>query len=117
MYAMKATDTKCSRMTLNHFFSDRRQNTIPRIRLAVLAGKFENKLALHEEISNTLLLVDPESGAILKLGSSLMNSVKDLKDRLTGAGRSAADLYRLKTGVFKFLSPPLFLSAANGRRT
>lgn len=93
-------------MTLNHFFTDRRQNYIPRIRLAVLAGKFENKLALHEEISNTLLLVDPESGAILKLGSSLMNSVKDFKDRLTGAGRSAADLYRLKSGTLNVVWIP-----------
>ena len=99
MYVMKATDSKCSRMTLNHFFDTRRQTAIPRIRLATLAGKCENILALHEELSNTLLLVDPESGAVLRLGSNLLDSVKDFKDRLTGAGRSSAELYRLKTGV------------------
>ena len=99
MFVMKGSDSKCSRITLNHFFDSRKQNSIPRIRLAPLAGKFENILALHEEVSNTLLLVDPASGTVLRLGSSsLLDSVKDFKDRLTGAGRSAADLYRFKNG-------------------
>ena len=68
-------------------------------RLTPLGGKFENILALHEEVSNTLLLVDPVAGSVLKLDSSnFLSSVKDFKDRLTGAGRSAAEVYRLKTG-------------------
>lgn len=99
MYVMKGIDNKCSRLTLNHFFDTRRQNLIPRIRLASLSGRFENIVALHEEVSNTLLLVDPTTGTVLRLGSSnLLDTVKEFKDRLTGAGQSAANLYRLKTG-------------------
>ena len=99
MYVMKAIDNKCIRLNLNHFFDTRRQNLIPRIRLTTLAGKFENIVALHEEVTNTLLLVDPTTGTVLRLGSSnLLDSVKEFKDRLTGAGQSAANLYRMKTG-------------------
>ena len=46
------------------------------------------------KVTGALVLVEPTSGSILpvKLGSGVLDSVKDLKNRLTGIERAAMEM-------------------------
>ena len=85
LYTMTPNGDKFKNFTLNHFFDTRRQNLIPRLKITALGGKFNRVLAIHDEVTNNLVLAEPDSGTIIPITmSSVFDSVKDLKDRLTG---------------------------------
>ena len=62
LYSMQPNSDKFRSFTLNHFFDTRRQNLIPRLKMAALGGKFSRVLAVHDEVTNQLVLAEPDSG-------------------------------------------------------
>jgi hypothetical protein len=100
LYSMKAVDNKMSRLTLNHYFdisarsggggnSGWKTNIIPRIKMAPLGGRFANVLAIHDEVSNNLVLVEPESGSVISVNiggnAGIMQPVKEIVKRISGS--------------------------------
>ena len=96
---MKPLSAELSRITLNPFFDNAsrggngtwRANTLPRIKMSPLAGRFGSVLAVHDEVSNNLVLVEPQSGKVISLrsgsaGSGWLNPVRDLVTKKIGAG-------------------------------
>ena len=67
---MTALSDKLTRINLNHLFdrSSRdggrggsyRTRKMPRLKLSPLGGKFANVIAVHDEVSNGLVLVEPK---------------------------------------------------------
>ena len=81
----QASGDSYTSMTLNHFFDTKRQNLIPRPKMTPLGGKYERILAVYDEVTGNLVLVDPDSGTVLPVPmNTVYDSVKDLKNRLTG---------------------------------
>jgi len=86
LYSMKTVGDKFSSMTLNRFFDTRRHNIIARPKMVPLGGRFKNILAIHDEVTGSLVLAEPGSGGVIpvKLGGTVLDSVKELKQRFTG---------------------------------
>merc|ERR1719369_678216 len=85
LYSMQANVDKFTSFTLNHFFDTKRQNIIPRPKMAPLGGKYEGILSIYDEVTGALVLADPESGTVLPITiNTIYDSVRDLKDRMTG---------------------------------
>ena len=83
---MQANSDKYKSFTLNHFFDTRRQNLIPRLKMAALGGKFSRVLAIHDEVTNNLVLAEPDTGIVIPITmpNNIIDTVKDMKDKLTG---------------------------------
>ena len=85
LYTMKPLSDELTRITLNHFFDQGsrgqgswRANVLPRIKLTPLGGKFASVLAVHDEVSNNLVLVEPQSGNVISVrpgGSSWLPQI------------------------------------------
>ena len=85
LYTMTANSDKFTNFTLNHFFDTRRQNLIPRLKMAPLGGKYSRVLAIHDEVTNNLILAEPDTGTVIPITmNSVIDSVRDMRDRLTG---------------------------------
>ena len=86
LYSMQANSDKYKSFTLNHFFDTRRQNLIPRLKMAALGGKFSRVLAIHDEVTNNLVLAEPDTGIVIPITmpNNIIDTVKDMKDKLTG---------------------------------
>lgn len=85
LYSMKANADKFASMTLNHFFDTKRQNIIPRPKITTLGGKYERIVAIYDEVTGALVLAEPDSGTVLPITiNTIYDSVRDLKDRMTG---------------------------------
>ena len=54
--------------------------------MAVLGGRFDNAVAIHDEVSNDLLLVGTESGSCLKvqMQSDMLETVKEMTRKFAG---------------------------------
>lgn len=50
------------------FSSSPRANTIPRLKLGVLGGSYEGVLAVHDEVSGSLILAEPATGTCIRDG-------------------------------------------------
>ena len=85
LYSMQANSDKVRSFTLNHFFDNRKQNLIPRLKVATLGGKFSRVLAVHDEVTGKLVLAEPDTGTVLPITTNnIVDTVKDMKNRLTG---------------------------------
>ena len=85
LYSMQANSDKFRSFTLNHFFDTRRQNLIPRVKVATLGGRYSRVLAVHDEVTGNLVLAEPDSGTVIPVTTNnIVDTVKDLKNRLTG---------------------------------
>ena len=85
LYSMQANSDKFRSFTLNHFFDTRRQNLIPRVKVAALGGRYSRVLAVHDEVTGNLVLAEPDSGTVIPVTTNtIVDTVKDLKNRLTG---------------------------------
>jgi len=85
LYSMQANIDKFTSFTLNQFFDTKRQNIIPRPKMTPLGGKYEGILSIYDEVTGALVLADPESGTVLPITiNTIYDSVRDLKDRMTG---------------------------------
>ena len=95
LYTMKPLDSEVSRLSLNSFFdssaSRRQTNAIPKVKMATLGGQFAGALAVHDEVSNSLILVDPQNKSVLQMKrESLLDSIKDFTKKITNASVKAA---------------------------
>ena len=111
LYTMKPLSDELSRITLNPFFDNTsrgssgtwRANVLPRIKMSPLAGRFASVLAVHDEVSNNLVLVEPQSGKVISLRSGSngwLNPVRDLVTKKIGnAGKSntSSSYFRMLT--------------------
>jgi len=86
LFSMKASGDNYTSMTLHHFFDTRRQNLIPRPKLAALGGKYAEILAVYDEVTGNLVLAEPSTGTVLPVPlTTVVQSVRDnLTNRLTG---------------------------------
>ena len=95
---MQPNSDKFTSFTLNHFFDTRRQNLIPRIKMAALGGKFSRVLAVHDEVTNNLVLAEPDTGTVIPITmNTVIDTVKDMKDRLTGRAPKEEKSMRMLT--------------------
>ena len=85
LFSMKASGEEISKLNMNHFFDTRRQNVIPRLKVAPLGGNYEGVLAVHDEVSGTLVLAEPGTGTCLKVEMTMLDSVKELTKKLAGS--------------------------------
>ncbi len=104
LYSMRAVDDKVARMGLNHFFekgsyrggANWRQNVIPRLRMTPMGGRFGAVVAIHDEVSNVLLLVEPESGSVINVdldadSGGLLAPVRELSKYMSSSTTPAAN--------------------------
>lgn len=97
IYSMKPLNTKLTRLSLNHIF-DRsggggnwRSRALPRIKMTPLGGTFATVLAVHDEVSNTLVLVEPNAGSTINVhmrNTEWLAPVKDVARKM-GIGARA----------------------------
>ena len=54
--------------------------------MAALGGKFSRVLAIHDEVTNNLVLAEPDTGIVIPITmpNNIIDTVKDMKDKLTG---------------------------------
>ena len=98
LYSMQANSEKVRSFTLNHFFDTRKQNLIPRLKMAALGGRFSQVLAVHDEVSGKLVLAEPHTGTVLPITTNnIVDTVKDMKDRLTGRAPREEKALRMLT--------------------
>ena len=98
LYSMQANSDKFRSFTLNHFFDTRKQNLIPRVKVAGLGGKFSRVLAVHDEVTGNLVLAEPDSGTVIPVTTNnIVDTVKDLKNRLTGRAPKEEKSLRMLT--------------------
>ena len=98
LYSMQANSDKFRSFTLNHFFDTRRQNLIPRVKVAGLGGRFNRVLAVHDEVTGNLVLAEPDSGTVIPVTTNnIVDTVKDLKNRLTGRAPKEEKSLRMLT--------------------
>ena len=107
LYSMKATGDEIQRLPINHLFDTKKQNTIPRIKLAVMGGRFKDAVAVHDEVSNRLLLVDTDSGTCLKveLQNDMLESIKELTKKFTGRKGKAPGQFSRYILMYNVVSP------------
>ena len=76
LYSMKPLEDTFTRLPLNQIFDKTpqrsgsgswRAKSLPRLKSACLTGRFENVLAVHDELSNMLCLVEPKDGSFISL--------------------------------------------------
>ncbi len=90
LYTMKATSDMLTRVSINHFFdAARRRNAYPKLRMATLGGEFSDVVAVHDEVTNSLVLVQPESGAVIAIEPEnlLDTAVKTIRKVTGSAGQ------------------------------
>ena len=63
----------------NQYFDTRRSSISPKVRLAVLGKDLSSAVAVHDEVSNNLILAESESGQVLKvqIDNSILQSITD----------------------------------------
>lgn len=109
IYAMTPLSDKTQRLTLNHFFDQTakggggswRTRTLPRIKLAPLGGRFSSVVAVHDEVSDKVLLVEPDSGSIISLQidehTDVFAPLRDMVQRVGSAQNKPSSHFRLVT--------------------
>jgi len=97
LYSMQTISDKCQAMTLNHFFDARKHNVIARPRMVPLGGKYAGCLAVHDEVTNGMVLVEPESGAVLQVQlNSMFDSMTNfVSEKFVGAKEKKPDFMRM----------------------
>eukprot|EP00092_Neocalanus_flemingeri_P037789 GFUD01041137.1.p1 GENE.GFUD01041137.1~~GFUD01041137.1.p1 ORF type:complete len:1900 (+),score=456.60 GFUD01041137.1:60-5702(+) len=102
LYTMQANADKFTNFTLNHFFDTKRQNLIPRPKMTPLGGKYERVLAIYDEVTGALVLAEPDTGTVLPITlNTIYDSVRDLKDRMTGKPQKKEQPMRMCTDFAK----------------
>lgn len=102
LFGMTPLGHHVQKLPLNHFFETRRfQNTIPKIKMATLGGNFEGALAVHDEVTHGLVLVDPKSASVLRVNTStFFDSVKEVTRKITQrSGKSNSNFVRMLTNL------------------
>ena len=77
LFSMTALSDKLTRLNLTSFF-DRTQDSgraggswrtrsLPRLKLSPLGGKFASVIAVHDEVSNAMVLVEPKDGSVISV--------------------------------------------------
>ena len=77
LFSMTALSDKLTRLNLTSFF-DRTQDSgraggswrtrsLPRLKLSPLGGKFSSVIAVHDEVSNAMVLVEPNDGSVISV--------------------------------------------------
>jgi len=98
LYSMQPMADSFTSLTLHQFFDTRRQNIIPRPKIAALGGKYSGLLAVYDEVTGNLVLVDPAGGTVLPVPLSAVTAggaVTDLRNRLTGRAPDRPESLRL----------------------
>ena len=108
LFSMTALSEKLTRLNLNHIF-DRardggrggswRSRSLPRLKMTPLGGKFASVIAVHDEVSNILALVEPNAGSIISVqfpqNDQWLSPVKDIvrKSFHSGGGQTEKQPY------------------------
>ena len=108
LFSMTALSEKLTRLNLNHIF-DRardggrggswRSRSLPRLKMTPLGGKFASVIAVHDEVSNILALVEPNAGSIISVqfpqNDQWLTPVKDIvrKSFHSGGGQTEKQPY------------------------
>ena len=108
LFSMTALSEKLTRLNLNHIF-DRardggrggswRSRSLPRLKMTPLGGKFASVIAVHDEVSNVLALVEPNAGSIISVqfpqNDQWLSPVKDIvrKSFHSGGGQTEKQPY------------------------
>ncbi|XP_076068942.1 von Willebrand factor A domain-containing protein c12.2 isoform X2 [Oratosquilla oratoria] len=96
LYTMCPRGDFIGQILLHDVFSMHRGSYQPRPRLTALGGQFEGSVAVHEEITNTLLLVTPDTGSVRKVQlASLLESAADSIVRKFSSSAKEAPFFRM----------------------
>jgi hypothetical protein len=102
LYTMKASSDDLTRVSINHFFdASRKHNAVPKLKITPLGGDFADVVAMHEEVTNTLALVQPETGAVVVVETEdlLDSAVKSIR-KVAGTPKRMP-FYRMVTDFAK----------------
>jgi len=88
LFTFKPAEDEFSRVSVNHLLPRQRwQSAIPRLRLLPFGReheRFPNIVAVHDEVSNAFLMVDPKNGTVLNLEwYGLLDQLKDQLAKIT----------------------------------